>query len=95
MAADSRWRRGHSAAAVVVGLNWKKDCPVGVVAAAGLNWKTGYLAEAFLTFQTCYFAVAAAAAAVAAGPSARIYYSAGAVVVAALVGLGFQAFPDC
>lgn len=65
-----------------------------------MNWKTGPLAEAFLTSQTCYFAVAAAAVAVAAvavaaGPSARRYYSSGAVAVAALVGLEFQAFPDC
>lgn len=60
-----------------------------------MNWKTGPLAEAFLKSQTCYFAVAAAAVAVAAGPSARRYYSSGAVAVAALVGLEFQAFPDC
>lgn len=100
-AAETQWRRGRFAeAAVVVGLDWKKDHPVGVVAAAaGLNWKKGHLAEAFPKFQTCYFAVAAAAAAVVAvvvpDLSVRRYYSSEAAAVAALLGLEFQAFPDC
>lgn len=62
-----------------------------------MNWKKDHLVEVFPKFRTCYFAVAAAAAAVVvvvADPSVRKYYPSEAAV-AALLGLEFQAFPDC